>query len=1202
MISIVRAFFGNPDRSLGRVPVSNYVEYLESNLHDTEAAMIARCYVEPGLSKAEVLGLYDRITEMADSPEIWLEQKSAFRKGMPLPDCASAYADKGSAPAVGTGSAPTLEFDDFPPEVAAAANRVLAETTAQARQTGGDPDELLEMRIDRLRNEAAGMMDAGSGEAMARYAVSTALLVHLIDRARREFPWALPQYQLALGEDLLAQRDYAGAEHATLEALKLLLQEKVPDAAAATRAKAILRRIYEESENWAGLEHFLRRNLQTAVLIAGPRSSEGVAASLDLAEHLQKMQRHAEAIALAAPAAQLSRELLGPAHPLTVRGADVVKASPDPKPGVVLSNLTDDAETLPSEGMAYSGLDNGFDYFEGPLATRIDRAIDKLNNAATQDGRLAAQLEYTLLLEDTTIEGRKPRQLVEEYQVLARLYDSSGRLADGELAWRKALELAVKQRGAGSRPTAAPLLGLGRNLMRQLRHAEAQEVLLRGKAIIAPSVGTRIPERALAYFDAVADALEAQGLWAEAEPVRRDILFRYSAGSAARSGVALASNLVAQGKIAEAREIQMASAGQDYFVEIEAEQEEGDVLDSLAKLLLVFDEPIAARRMARQRRLLLEERFGNSSPQASRSAVTEALALLELGEGEMAISLLRPACNVLASYSNDGLPDEVKEARLESVRCASMLTGALGANISENRFEETFLAYQQAQLSDAANALSEATARSAARASDLGILVNRQDELNRQLYALQAKRPSPSERLDLAADLEFAEARAKVRAELSDLAGAIQRQFPRYAALRYPRPVGLTELQTHGAGSRTLLRGNEALVCVFVPDSGSVLVFAISHTDFAVVRTPLTAAQLSSKVLELRQGLDPQGGTGARVDTMDRTVAYELYLDLLGAPAIQRVIGPADTLLFVPDGALESLPISVLVTMPPAGLSLNDTAWLVKSKAIAVIPSVASLRLLRLTSEPKRTNKDELQVFADPAFDGKPDPEPVSGPFPRVGGFANYFRDGSVVISNVSQLPRLPGTRSEAEYLARIFSAPPANIHTGLNASEAMVKSLNANGQLGRATVISFATHGLVAGGFKDLAEPGIALALPEPGAGGDGFLTASEAAELDLSTDWLVLSACNTASPDGVGAQGLSGLSRSFFYAGASALLVSNWSVSDFPTAELMDRIFRNRVSQPNKAKALQEAMLSVMTDPEIEGASDPATWGAFMVVGVPD
>ena len=59
----------------------------------------------------------------------------------------------------------------------------------------------------------------------------------------------------------------------------------------------------------------------------------------------------------------------------------------------------------------------------------------------------------------------------------------------------------------------------------------------------------------------------------------------------------------------------------------------------------------------------------------------------------------------------------------------------------------------------------------------------------------------------------------------------------------------------------------------------------------------------------------------------------------------------------------------------------------------------------------------------------------------------------------------------------------------------------------------------------------------------------------LKLDADWVVLSACNTAAGAEAGAEAVSGLWRAFFYAGAHALLVTNWAVmSDAATALTTD------------------------------------------------
>jgi CHAT domain-containing protein len=67
------------------------------------------------------------------------------------------------------------------------------------------------------------------------------------------------------------------------------------------------------------------------------------------------------------------------------------------------------------------------------------------------------------------------------------------------------------------------------------------------------------------------------------------------------------------------------------------------------------------------------------------------------------------------------------------------------------------------------------------------------------------------------------------------------------------------------------------------------------------------------------------------------------------------------------------------------------------------------------------------------------------------------------------------------------------------------------------------------------------------------------------------VLSACNTASADSLGAEALSGLARAFFYAGARALLVSNWPVYSDAAIRLTTHAF-NEMDQ-NKSAGRAEA-----------------------------
>ena len=155
------------------------------------------------------------------------------------------------------------------------------------------------------------------------------------------------------------------------------------------------------------------------------------------------------------------------------------------------------------------------------------------------------------------------------------------------------------------------------------------------------------------------------------------------------------------------------------------------------------------------------------------------------------------------------------------------------------------------------------------------------------------------------------------------------------------------------------------------------------------------------------------------------------------------------------------------------------------------------------------------------------------------------------------------------------------------------------------------ATHGLIAGELKGAAAAEPALALtPPPGVAqdaltpdNDGLLTATEAAGLSLAAEWVILSACNTSAADGRDPDGLSGLARGFFYAGARSLLVSHFPVSDRATPLLTAAAVAARRDQGlDRAEALRAARARLLADTafDADGMSlaHPKAWAALALV----
>ena len=126
----------------------------------------------------------------------------------------------------------------------------------------------------------------------------------------------------------------------------------------------------------------------------------------------------------------------------------------------------------------------------------------------------------------------------------------------------------------------------------------------------------------------------------------------------------------------------------------------------------------------------------------------------------------------------------------------------------------------------------------------------------------------------------------------------------------------------------------------------------------------------------------------------------------------------------------------------------------------------------------------------------------------------------------------------------------------------------------------------------------------------GDGLLAMDEILSLQLNADWVVLSACNTASGQGAGAEAASGLGRAFFYAGARALLVSHWPVETTSARALTTDLFRRQQNDAgiNRAQALQQTMnwlidqgtlVDTKSGKPVFTYAHPIFWAPFTLIG---
>ncbi|HUU03038.1 MAG TPA: CHAT domain-containing tetratricopeptide repeat protein [Myxococcota bacterium] len=235
---------------------------------------------------------------------------------------------------------------------------------------------------------------------------------------------------------------------------------------------------------------------------------------------------------------------------------------------------------------------------------------------------------------------------------------------------------------------------------------------------------------------------------------------------------------------------------------------------------------------------------------------------------------------------------------------------------------------------------------------------------------------------------------------------------------------------------------------------------------------------------------------------------------------------------------------------------------------------------------------------------------------------------GRQVDSSSGLLPvqALPETKTEARNLAALFrkTSPQQAVVLleGGTATEERVKR-----ELSGKRFIHLATHGYFAP--EEQAQPvktvdlgdmtveaplarflasgsGLILAGANDGGrtgGEDGLLTADEVSSADLrGTELVVLSACETGVGTPVAGEGVLGLRRAFFLAGARAEIMSLWKIPDEPTRRLMESFYAKALARKteDKAEILRAAKLEMIGRLRRQhGRANPLLWAGFIVSG---
>jgi len=350
--------------------------------------------------------------------------------------------------------------------------------------------------------------------------------------------------------------------------------------------------------------------------------------------------------------------------------------------------------------------------------------------------------------------------------------------------------------------------------------------------------------------------------------------------------------------------------------------------------------------------------------------------------------------------------------------------------------------------------------------------------------------------------------------------------------------------------TRTELAGKDGAVITYALGPARSVAWVITAAGTQVVSLPPRAEVLQHVDAFRRLASKPVSAlTAAREQAAVSAAGAQLHR-LLIAP-LEKALTGKRSLVIVPDGALSYVPFEAI-------------GGLIETHRIAYAPSASIAGALR---KPAASAERTLLAMGDPLLPGAAAMAPV---LERGYSFAP-----------------LPNARAEVQSIGRLF--PGGTTFLGERASEERMKKE----ELSSYRYLHFAAHGYFDG--ANPARSGIVLA---PGGSDDGFLQAREISKFDLRADLVTLSACQSGLGRVLDGEGVQGLSRAFFLAGARSVVVSLWNVNDAAASELMRRFYSGLKAGLPKDEALRAAKLALRKEPRWR---HPYYWAPFVLQGDP-
>jgi CHAT domain-containing protein/Flp pilus assembly protein TadD len=384
--------------------------------------------------------------------------------------------------------------------------------------------------------------------------------------------------------------------------------------------------------------------------------------------------------------------------------------------------------------------------------------------------------------------------------------------------------------------------------------------------------------------------------------------------------------------------------------------------------------------------------------------------------------------------------------------------------------------------------------------------------------------------------------------------------------LNQNKSIAISDIQNN-------LESNEHLISFYSTDDKTII-FLISGNDFKYFE--LHSGK--NEMLKMIEKISPhfsrdilKTGTFYNQDlfSFNAKAANDFYKTFI--EEVMKHIPEGDKIIISPSGDLVLLPFDFLVASFQAEQSsydYSDKDYLIYHYSISYTPSAAVFVHQKMND---LENNDKILIAGSPEINNNE-------------GFAEsrgLLEESIGLPRDVALLP-LKYSKEEIAQLSDLINAD--NVLTDNNATETEFKK---HAELSK--LIHLSTHS-----FLFNKQPVIFFSNNNDDKN-DGLLEAGEIVQMQLNSDLVVLSSCNSGLGSMDVSEGIIGMTKAFFEAGTKSIVVSLWEVNDKYTSKLMTLFYKKLSEGLEKDEALRQAKIDFIKN----YSPNPYFWSSFVLSG---